>query len=598
MSEVSGGGSIAVAEPELLEHAARHEAFAMAAENLILRLRRIDGIVGRGAATGGADAAEYAIEDAVRALDDARSRAVKLAEALRASATTYGIADRVLDGFVDLGAGYAWYFAGKLALLGLPWLLSMGQGLKGLAGSGAFDWLPQSAVQNNGAYTSPLVGDASESLANGADEFIAGVLGIPLSVVPLLGGIRFSAGTVARAGGAFRALGDSPVRIEKRVAGPAPQPPADLTDALVRIKPEEEGAQVVIERYELMGGGSVANVYVDGTIDWSLIATDEPFDMSSNVNGVAGADTAGYQAVREAMLDAGLDDGTPVQLFGFSQGALQATVIAESREFNVRTLVTVGSPGDHLLTDHTIRGISIGHDEDPVNRASPGDSGNLISWRTTRFGDAPSSPSDGVVPAHQFPPYLDTAREIDESGVEIIREEIRRIVDMTDGAVRSTSTAYVVERVQALMDQRVRRSVPMIGRTMMPISQLMRPSTRAPRTPHQNPSTIRPNPSRPEIQATRSSRRCVHHERDEAERQHVQGNATIRIRFPITPFTTPKINATSRKVSTSWRVSPGAKGFTSTPATMSVVSQRARGALMRTRTMNLMPATLAHEHPR
>lgn len=450
MAEVSGGGSVAVADDVLFEHADRHEAFSAAAQDLLLRLRRIDTLVSARDATRAGLAAEYAIDDAIQALHEAGGRALFLATCLRSAAVAYGIAERTAEAAADARDGVVAYFLGIGIRPALPFLAAAGWALGQLAKTGVFDGAKDWFTEHSGVYTNRIVGDAVEGIANGSDEFIAGMFGVPLGLVPLLGGLRYSARTLVGVGGMFGALGDTPVQIAKQIEGPSPAPPESLSDLGDRVKQmEDDGVQILVENYELMGGGRVATVYVDGTIDWSLFATDQPFDMSANVNGVAELDNAGYQSLRKVLLDQGLDDGTPVQLIGFSQGALHAVTLAKTGEFNVQTLVTVGSPGGHIEVDSTIRGIAIGHVEDPVHRLRPEPVGGQVYWQSEAFPATPPTPADGPVPAHQFPPYLRDLALIDESGARIVSDEVDRIVRMTDGAVRTSSTGYVVERIPA-----------------------------------------------------------------------------------------------------------------------------------------------------
>lgn len=450
MAEGSGGGSIAVADVVLFEHADRHEAFARAAQELMLRLRRIDTLVSARDVPGAGLAAENAVDDAISALHEAGGRALFLSTCLRTAAVAYGIADRAAEAAIDARNGVIAYFLGIVTRPALPFIAAAAWVMSQIAKTGVFDGAKDWFTEHNGVYTHPIVGDAVEGIANSSDEFIAGVLGIPATLVPFLGGLRFSARTLVGIGHPFGLLGDSPVRIAKTIEGPPPTPPTSLADFGVPVKQmEDEGVQIVVEKYELMGGGTVATVFIDGTIDWALRPTDEPFDMSSNVNGVAELNNAGYQAVRQVLLAEGLDDGTPVQLFGFSQGALHAVTVAGTEEFNVQTLLTVGSPGGHISVNPEIKGIAIGHDEDIVHRMSPEPVGGQLAWESEAFGPEGPTPQDGPVPAHQFPPYVKDLAAIDASQARMYVEEVDRIIGMTDGAVRSSSTGYVLERVPA-----------------------------------------------------------------------------------------------------------------------------------------------------
>lgn len=92
----------------------------------------------------------------------------------------------------------------------------------------------------------------------------------------------------------------------------------------------------------------------EGRTSWvvQLPGTDEFFseshvrNMGSNLNLVAGDDTAYGGAVRLAMREAGVPAGDPVMLVGHSQGGMQAAALAADPDFgyDVTHVVTAGSP--------------------------------------------------------------------------------------------------------------------------------------------------------------------------------------------------------------------------------------------------------------
>ncbi len=440
---VDGCGTIAYADTELFAHAELHE-------QLVGVLREIRSAL-RGLQAGSVASEPIpALDDANWHLAGAEGLAAILAAALRASAFQAGIADRLWDvttGVVNDAAGW---LLGSAAWRSLPLLILAGFGIKELADRGVLDGVPKWFTEHNDVYTRREVGAAVQAIADGSDGFIAGFLGIPPWLVPALGGIRFSARTTSKVGQAFGLFKETAVSLEPARPIGTPEPPTTLKDAVARIKSiDGSGAQVLIEQYRLPDGGTVANVYVAGTIAWSPVSGDEPFDVPSDVNGVAMIDEAGYQTVRMAMVDAGLDAGQPVQLFGFSQGGIQAALVAASGEFNVKSLVTIGSPIGHIPIDDSIQGITVGHYEDPVLAVSDHQvNSQLCNFRTERFAEERPTPDDDKVPAHQFKPYLDTIARIDVEATGEHRAEIERIIGMTEGATVSSSFAYQGTRVQ------------------------------------------------------------------------------------------------------------------------------------------------------
>ena len=85
-------------------------------------------------------------------------------------------------------------------------------------------------------------------------------------------------------------------------------------------------------------------VQLPGTDDF--MSETEIRNMGSNLNLVAGDDTAYGDAVRQAMAAAGVDPADPVMLVGHSQGGMQAAALSGDPDFgyNVTHVVTAGSP--------------------------------------------------------------------------------------------------------------------------------------------------------------------------------------------------------------------------------------------------------------
>lgn len=444
------GVGISVATEELFEHAGVHRALADTARELVgvlaivarIDLRR----AGTGAVPASALAAERAADAALVELDRVRETAERLAGLLELAAAGYGLAERAAEATKDAVNEHLWWLGGAIArVLGPGLLLAVLPAAPGILSLVAHkkevgDFL----VEHPELYTSWSPGVTGD-LAEHFDAALFGFLGLPPALAPLLGGTRGSAQllTVANPAGTFR---ESPVRIERSTPLDPPAPPESLTEAAERIKSMSDDEQVLIEQYELPDGSTVANVYVDGTADWSPWADDEPFDMTSNVWGVAQRESGAARAVELAMQEAGITPETPVQLFGYSQGGIQAALVAHHERFNVVSLVTIGSPVGGIQLDPGIRGLSIGHTEDLVFALDDDQvNAHTVEVTTTRF--EPGEPLPHIAgPGHQFQPYVQTLRRIDDSEAPPIRVELDRILGMTDGAVASSATAYRAAR--------------------------------------------------------------------------------------------------------------------------------------------------------
>ncbi|QZY29424.1 GPI inositol-deacylase [Nocardioides coralli] len=92
----------------------------------------------------------------------------------------------------------------------------------------------------------------------------------------------------------------------------------------------------------------------DGTVSWivqlpgtdDFLAEDAIRNMGSNLNLIAGDDTAYGDAVALALAEAGVEADAPVMLVGHSQGGMQAAGLAADPDFgyHVTHVVTAGSP--------------------------------------------------------------------------------------------------------------------------------------------------------------------------------------------------------------------------------------------------------------
>ncbi|MBK5237693.1 MAG: hypothetical protein JJE28_01125 [Actinomycetales bacterium] len=309
--------------------------------------------------------------------------------------------------------------------------------------------------------SSPIFVAGLEYVVSGVDDFAAGLLGIPLPVMAVIGerglglsGPSAAASTILLGIGALGAhgrlstigsrmaeappatstvLAETPVTVA-RASTESGRPPGGIEDLLGRIpRANPEMPQVRIERYEPVGGeNSTFIVYLGGTIDSALLATDEPWDMTSNLAALAGLDAGSYRAATEAMHAAGIASDDLVTLVGHSQGGLLAARIAQSQEFRVGDVVTVGAPIHQVTIPHGVTLTAIEHNEDlvptlgglavggvalsGVARAATETmaSGTTTTVRRSALTGLMPSTNDPV-PGHNLSRYVETGRVIDNS---------------------------------------------------------------------------------------------------------------------------------------------------------------------------------------
>ena len=125
----------------------------------------------------------------------------------------------------------------------------------------------------------------------------------------------------------------------------APQDVGDLIDDLGTTADGSVPNGVISIQELTDADGSVSYVVqLPGTDDF--MSESEIRNMGSNLNLIAGDDTAYGDAVRQAMAAAGVDPSDPVMLVGHSQGGMQAAALSGDPDFgyNVTHVVTAGSP--------------------------------------------------------------------------------------------------------------------------------------------------------------------------------------------------------------------------------------------------------------
>jgi pimeloyl-ACP methyl ester carboxylesterase len=258
-------------------------------------------------------------------------------------------------------------------------------------------------------------------------------------------GLDTSATLLTTIAARYGVTAESPVTVRSG-APRAAAAPESIADRIDRVP--EGDSQVRIDRYEFPGQPDRFEVYIGGTIDFSPTATDEPWDMTSNVRGVAGLPAGSIDAVRTAMTDAGVTPDTPVVFTGYSQGGLVAARLAASGDYTAAGLVTVGAPAGQVLLPEGMPAIVIEHTDDivPATGGLQINRGAVVVERELFAGVDP--PSDFAVPAHQLAEYRDTARLVDAAGDPRVVGAAAAIAAVTAGAAAGASVSYRAERVQ------------------------------------------------------------------------------------------------------------------------------------------------------
>lgn len=209
------------------------------------------------------------------------------------------------------------------------------------------------------------------------------------------------------------AEGESSVQVSSGGSAHA-KPPKNLAETLERI-PDGE-AQVRVERYVMPDGTKQFVAYIAGTRE--LFGSD-PWNMKSNLDLYSAQKVStSFEATKQALLAAGASGTDAVHLVGHSQGGMIAGHLAMTGEFNIRSVITAGSPIEPVLPD-SVLSVQLRHSDDPVSAlasgGSPGGTGSKLSFVVEREGDPDLGMHDILIPTHNLDRYIDTARMVDAS---------------------------------------------------------------------------------------------------------------------------------------------------------------------------------------
>ncbi|MET4782841.1 hypothetical protein [Glaciihabitans sp. UYNi722] len=462
---VSGGGSSAVATEELFVQAQQLDALHARLVDCLAQLAVIDRVVAsatlRANAPASAIAAEEDMDDASLVISRAAPRAAQLRLALEQSAEAYGFVERSATRLTqELAARFGWLFGMMLpsiALSLLPAIVGVAGGVAvGLAlmpeqsRKALFAGLPEWFRKNSTALSDPRTVQLVRLLVMSVDDIGGGVLHLPPDVVHALGdeglgifGVTSSSAIVVGVGGMTGALAETPVTVQ-RSGTTITTAPLTFEERAARLP--RGAAQVRIDRYQQADGSNRYEVYVSGTRDFSLVPGDQPWDMTSNMNSMAGGESGSYRAVAEAMRMEGIDADSPVVFNGHSQGGLIAAQLAGSGDYNTKGVFTLGAPAAQIEIPSDVPWVAVEHTDDLV----PALAGNWqgsdpVLVRREVFADRPVS--TGVVfPAHQIGPYLETARLIDGSEEERLVRSGREFAEFGGQSTTVESTLYSAER--------------------------------------------------------------------------------------------------------------------------------------------------------
>ncbi|MCU1417022.1 MAG: hypothetical protein JWP32_1196 [Schumannella sp.] len=304
-------------------------------------------------------------------------------------------------------------------------------------------------LQHPELITDPAFVEAVRAGVMSIDDGAGSMLGLPPGVVALIAagagftGVEVGAGIVLAGAQPFGLLREGPVSVERISTTSLTAGPRGCVERLARV-PEND--QVRIERYDAPGEPPRFIVYVGPTETFSPVATDEPWDLTSNVTGVAGLSSGSIRATESAMHDAGVQPGDAVQFVGFSQGGLVATRLAASGEWNSAGLETYGAPAGGISLPAGLDGMAIRNSDDFIPAlAGPQTDHHLLQVERRAFEPGSPIPTELPAPAHQRSAYVATATEVDRAESSAVRQQIAAMDEFTsDYTQREGSTVTVL----------------------------------------------------------------------------------------------------------------------------------------------------------
>ncbi|MCD6639613.1 MAG: hypothetical protein LT071_06830, partial [Nocardioides sp.] len=234
----------------------------------------------------------------------------------------------------------------------------------------------------------------------------------------------------------------------------AHEPPRDVEDLLedLATTASQDVPDGVISIQTIThADGSVSHiVQLPGTDDF--MSEEAIRNMGSNLNLIAGDDTAYGQAIAKAMQAAGIDPDDPVMLVGHSQGGMQAAALAADPSFgyHVTHVVTAGSPVATAGVPDHVQVLSLENTGDVVPLLD-GEENKPDAHHTTVHADVHSgSFGAGDGQNHSMSTYESIAASVDASGDPSVQSVV---ASMHEGGFLSSGGEQVTSTTQTFQTQ-------------------------------------------------------------------------------------------------------------------------------------------------
>jgi hypothetical protein len=456
---VSGGGSVEVGTDSLFAAAAALGGAQTAVAAVLRDLTAINhratpwlaGVTGFAPAA----AAEFEMDAAYIALTQAHATATALADALRGSAAAYGATERAAEIMAQVAAGGIAYGLGlsmapstrNLVWLGrllAPTLLNSATE----SGSASSPW----SVPFKFAVDSNRFASLTRLAVMSADEFGTGTSLQPPWADPAWSvtgdqGLSTSIAALRDLGRVDDRLEETPIITQRTSSDIAPPPvPTGWADRASRIPDKGTTDQVRIDTYQMPDGSKRYEVYIGGTREFGIGPDDQPWDMTSNLVGIEGDTSGSMVAVENAMRESGITSDSPVLITGHSQGGLVAASIAQSGNYDVQGLFTLGAPAAQSTVSSDIPWVALEHSNDIVPALSGAWEHSEPVIVTREVGPLALAGDPHFFAPHMLPEYERTAALTDASGDPRVEGAAHSFDEFTAGAIPILTETYTSVR--------------------------------------------------------------------------------------------------------------------------------------------------------
>ena len=214
----------------------------------------------------------------------------------------------------------------------------------------------------------------------------------------------------------------------------------------------EQGGR--IEVIEADGGGRSAwVVIIPGTQQGGLPEGTNPFDPAGIAEALGYDSASTADAIREALRQAGAEAGDQLVAVGYSQGGIHAMNLSKDRavlsEYDLRFVLTAGSPVGGISPEPGIRSLHLEHEQDWVpgadGLANP-DTRDRVTVTLTNPLAVPPLQDFGLGPGHRLENYADGAALVSASRDDTLRDSTAALAAVVGTGGAATVTRFSLRR--------------------------------------------------------------------------------------------------------------------------------------------------------